>query len=133
MQISLQDTTAAGIARITKYENGFEKKMQAARLVTERGLPLTINAVVHRQNIDRVAEIIDIAEALGALRLEIAHTQYYGWAYVNRPVLMPEARQVDAATRIVLEARQRLRGRLLIDYVVPVSYTHLTLPTNREV
>ncbi|MDQ3559727.1 MAG: pyrroloquinoline quinone biosynthesis protein PqqE, partial [Pseudomonadota bacterium] len=128
VQISLQDTTAAGIAGITKYENGFEKKMQAARLVTERGLPLTINAVVHRQNLDRVAEIIDIAEALGALRLEIAHAQYYGWAYVNRPVLMPEARQVEAATRIVSAARQRLRGRLLIDYVVPDYYAQFPKP-----
>ena len=128
VQISLQDTTSAGIARITSYRDGFEKKLQAARLFTERGLPLTINVVVHRQNLDRVAEMIDIAEALGALRLEIAHTQYYGWAYLNRPALMPEPRQVEAATRTVMEARQRLRGRLLIDYVVPDYYAQFPKP-----
>lgn len=77
---------------------------------------------------DRVAEMIDIAVSLGALRLEIAHTQYYGWAYVNRPALMPEPRQVEAATRIVSEARQRLRGRLLIDYVVPDYYAQFPKP-----
>jgi len=128
VQISLQDTTSAGVARITKYENGFEKKIHAARMFAERGLPLTINAVVHRQNLDSVAEMIDIAESLGALRLEIAHAQYYGWAYLNRPALMPELRQVEAASRIVSEARQRLRGRLMIDYVVPDYYAQFPKP-----
>jgi len=128
VQISLQDATREGVALIAKSEGAFEKKLAAARLVTERGLPLTINAVVHRQNLDRVERMIGIAEALGAHRLEIAHTQYYGWAYLNRSALMPERRQVEAATRSVTEAQERLRGRLLIDYVAPDYYAQYPKP-----
>ena len=111
VQISLQDATSEGCNRITNYKRAFEKKLEAARLVTERGLPLTINAVVHRQNLDRIEEMIALAEALGAHRLEVAHTQYYGWAFLNRAALMPEPRQVEAATRAVTAARERLRGQ----------------------
>jgi PqqA peptide cyclase len=122
VQISLQDATSEGCARITNYAKAFEKKIAAARLVTGRGLPLTINAVVHRQNLDRVEEMIELALGLGAHRLEIAHTQYYGWAWRNRGMLMPEPHQVEHATRAVEAARERLKGRLLIDYVVPDYY-----------
>ena len=128
VQISLQDATREGVALVAKSEGAFEKKLAAARLVTERGLPLTVNAVVHRQNLDRVERIIEIAEALGAHRLEIAHTQYYGWAYINRSTLMPERRQVEAATRCVSEAQERLRGRMLIDYVVPDYFAKYPKP-----
>jgi pyrroloquinoline quinone biosynthesis protein E len=128
VQISFQDTTSFGIARITKFEGGLEKKTQAARLVVERGLPLTINAVVHRQNLDHLAEMIDLAVSLGALRLEIAHAQYYGWAHLNRAALMPRPDQIKAATDLVAEAGQRLRGRLVIDYVVPDYYAQLPKP-----
>ena len=128
VQVSLQDATREGVALVAKSEGAFEKKLAAARLVTERGLPLTINAVVHRQNLDRVERIIEIAEALGAHRLEIAHTQYYGWAYINRSTLMPERRQVEAATRCVTEAQERLRGRMLIDYVVPDYFAKYPKP-----
>jgi PqqA peptide cyclase len=128
VQISLQDATRAGVALVAKSEGAFEKKLAAARLVTERGLPLTINAVVHRQNLDRVEQIIGIAESLGAHRLEIAHTQYYGWAYLNRSALMPERRQVEAATKSVTDAQVRLRGRLLIDYVAPDYYAQYPKP-----
>ena len=128
VQISIQDATSEGCNRITNYKRAFEKKMEAARLVTERGLPLTVNAVVHRQNLDRIEEMIALAEALGAHRLEVAHTQYYGWGYVNRAALMPEPRQVEAATRAVSAARERLRGKLLIDYVVPDYYGKFPKP-----
>jgi pyrroloquinoline quinone biosynthesis protein E len=128
VQISLQDTTRDGAARITNSKNAFERKLSAARLVTERGLPLTINAVVHRQNLDRVEEMIEIAQMLGAHRLEIAHAQYYGWAYRNRSVLMPAPGQVEAATKAVSAAQERLRGRLLIDYVVPDYYAKYPKP-----
>lgn len=128
VQISVQDATAEGCDRITGSRNALEKKLAAARLVIERGLPLTVNAVVHRQNLDNVEALIALAAGLGAHRLEIAHTQYYGWAYQNRAALMPEPRQVEAATRAVIAARERLRGRLLIDYVVPDYYAQYPKP-----
>ena len=122
VQISLQDATEEGCNRITNYSKAFQKKLESARLVTERGLPLTINAVVHRQNLDRVADMIELALSLGAHRIEIANTQYYGWALRNRAALMPEPHQVEAATAIVSAARERLKGRMLIDYVAPDYY-----------
>jgi pyrroloquinoline quinone biosynthesis protein E len=83
---------------------------------------------VHRQNLDHIEAMIDLAERLGAHRLEVAHTQYYGWAYQNRAALMPEPRQVQAATKAVAAARGRLKGRMLIDYVVPDYYATYPKP-----
>ncbi len=91
-------------------------------MVREAGLPLTINAVVHRQNLDRLSEIVELALALGADRLEIAHVQYYGWALPNRAALLPSRDQLDRATALVEAARVRLKGVLTIDYVVPDYY-----------
>jgi pyrroloquinoline quinone biosynthesis protein E len=122
VQISLQDANAEGCGRITNYAKAFEKKLEAARLVAARGLPLTINAVMHRHNLDRVGEMIELALALGAHRLEVANTQYYGWALANRDTLMPSRDQVEAASAMVAAARERLRGRMLIDYVAPDYY-----------
>ncbi len=85
----------------------------------QSGLPLTLNFVVHRQNLARVPDMIDLAETLGAGRVEIAHVQYYGWALANRDALLPDRAELDAATATVEAARQRLKGRLVIDYVVP--------------
>ena len=119
VQVSLQDAEAAGCARITGSSKAFERKLEAMRLVVERGLPLTLNAVVHRLNLDRVPRMIELAVELGAGRLEIAHAQYYGWALRNRSALMPTRAQVDRATEAVEEARERLAGRLAIDYVAP--------------
>jgi pyrroloquinoline quinone biosynthesis protein E len=55
------------------------KKLEAARLIVAEGIPLTLNFVVHRQNAERVPAMLLLAEQLGARRVEIAHTQYYGW------------------------------------------------------
>ena len=87
-------------------------------------MPLTINAVVHRQNLTRLGEIIDLAVALGADRLEVAHVQYYGWALRNRGALLPSRDQLDAATATVEAARARLAGVMMIDYVLPDYYAH---------
>ena len=75
--------------------------------------------MVHRQNLDRLPALIDLAVALGAGRLEVAHVQYYGWALANRDALLPTRAQLDAATETVERARAALKGRLVIDYVVP--------------
>jgi pyrroloquinoline quinone biosynthesis protein E len=100
------------------------RKLDAARHVTDAGLPLTLNAVVHRQNLDRLPALIDLALALGAGRLEVAHVQYYGWALANRAALLPTRAQLDAATATVDAARIALKGRLVIDYVVPDYHAH---------
>src|SRR5205823_8483391 len=124
VQLSFQDADIVSGDRIAGLLGSQEAKRRAARLVREAGLPLTVNAVVHRQNLDRLGEIIELAVALGAERLEVAHVQYYGWALRNRAALLPSREQLDAATATVEAARARLAGRLVIDYIVPDYYAH---------
>jgi pyrroloquinoline quinone biosynthesis protein E len=126
VQISFQDVDDAEGDRIAGYKDAQRSKREAARRVRDAGLPLTVNAVVHRQNLARLAEMIELAVELDAARIEVAHVQYYGWALLNRAALLPTRAQLDAATAVVDEARERLRGRLVIDYVVP-DY-HAALP-----
>jgi PqqA peptide cyclase len=119
VQLSLQDADAAAGDRVAGLAGAQRQKHRAAQLVREAGLPLTINAVVHRQNLERLGDMVELALALGADRLEIAHVQYYGWALRNRAALLPSRTQLDAATALVAAARARLKGVLTIDYVVP--------------
>lgn len=126
VQISFQDVDDAEGDRVAGYRNAQRQKREAAARVQAAGLPLTVNAVVHRQNLERLGAMIEAAVDLGARRLEVAHVQYYGWALANRAALLPTRAQLDAATATVEAARERLRGRLVIDYVVP-DY-HAALP-----
>lgn len=128
VQISFQDTDPANADRIAHYKNGHEKKLQAARWVRDLDLPLTVNAPIHRQNIDSLPAFIDLAVRLGAQRLEVAHVQYYGWALRNRQALMPAREQVLRSAEIVAEARERLKGILVIDFVVPDYYARRPKP-----
>ena len=122
VQISFQDVEPENADRIGGYRGGHAKKLEAARLVREIGLPLTVNAVVHRQNLHSLEGYIDLAVALDAGRLEVAQVQYYGWALRNRAAFMPTYAQLEQATRTVEAARVSLKGVLEIDYVVPDYY-----------
>ena len=119
VQLSVQGADAETADFISGYKGGFDIKMKVAQWVIDAGLPLTINAVVHRHNLDRLPQTIALAEHLGARRLEIAHTQYHGWGLKNRAALMPTADQVKQANGVVVQARKRLAGILAIDYVTP--------------
>ena len=122
VQLSLQGVDVASADKVAGLRGSHETKMRFADEVRRLGLALTVNAVIHRRNIDQVEGFIDVAVALGARRLEIAHTQYYGWAYTNRAALMPSRPDVDKSIRIVEAARKRLSGQLVIDLVVPDYY-----------
>ncbi|SMF80332.1 pyrroloquinoline quinone biosynthesis protein E [Tistlia consotensis] len=122
VQLSFQDSEATGAERIGGYPDAQKKKLRFAGWVRAAGLPLTLNLVVHRQNLDHLPQLIELAVELGAQRAEIAHVQYYGWAFRNRAALMPTREQLERATATVEEARERLKGRLVLDYVVPDYY-----------
>lgn len=122
IQLSFQDSRIEDADHIGGYRGGHLKKLAAARRITAAGLPLTLNFVVHRLNVDRVANMIEVSESLGATRIEIAHAQYYGWALRNRDALLPTRRQLDHATQVVEAARVRLKGKITLDYVVPDYY-----------
>jgi pyrroloquinoline quinone biosynthesis protein E len=95
------------------------RKLEAARLVSELGWPLTLNVVLHRRNIDRIEALVALAEELGAERLELANTQYYGWAFHNRASLLPSRTQAEQAQAAATAAAARLRGRMQVVYVLP--------------
>ncbi|MGY2938282.1 pyrroloquinoline quinone biosynthesis protein E [Bradyrhizobium sp. GM6.1] len=122
VQISFQGVEEALADRVGGYKNGHRKKLEVAKWTRELDLPLTVNAVMHRQNLHQLSDIIQMSVDLDADRLEVANVQYYGWALKNRAALMPTVAQLDECTRIVEEARERLKGRLTIDYVVPDYY-----------
>lgn len=117
VQLSLQGVDASMADRIGGYAGGFDRKMQVAAWVKAIGFPLTLNAVMHKQNLDRLEETIDLAVRLGARRLEVATVQFHGWAAINRAALMPTRAQAMRAREIVQAARVRLQGTLVIDYV----------------
>lgn len=127
IQISIQAADMALSDRIAGTPS-FERKLAAARNVKALGFPLTLNVVLHRQNIDQVAEILVLAEGLAADRLELAHTQYYGWALRNRRALLPTWEQLQRAEPIVREARTRLAERMQIIYVIPDYYSQYPKP-----
>jgi PqqA peptide cyclase len=130
VQISIQDVDAAAenADRIAGYKGGSEKKKLVAGWVRELGLPLTINAPIHRHNIKNVEAIIDYAVELGAGRVEIAHVQYYAWALKNRAALMPTREDFMAAAKATEKARERLKGVIVIDMVVPDYYAKFPKP-----
>jgi PqqA peptide cyclase len=122
VQISIQDTTADAAERIAGRRS-FEHKLTAARWVKELDLPLTVNVVLHRENIDRIEDIVALAESLNADRLELANTQYLGWALANRSALLPSAEQLASGRVRAQRARERLRGRMEVLYVTPDYYS----------
>lgn len=117
VQLSIQGTSAAMADRIGGYKGGYERKLAVAGWVTAAGLPLTVNAVCHRQNMGDLEEMIALAVKLGARRIEVATVQFHGWAEHNRTTLMPTREQVAAASALVASARQRYQGVIVIDYV----------------
>jgi PqqA peptide cyclase len=128
VQISIQDVVAASADHIAGYDGAHVRKLALAQATVKLGLALTINAVIHRANISRVAAFVETAAALGAGRVEIAHAQYYGWALHNRAALMPTRAQIEQAMRDVEHARAAYAGRIVIDMVVPDYYARRPKP-----
>ena len=127
VQISIQADEQALSDRIAGLPS-FERKLTAARLVKKLGWPLTLNVVLHRHNIDRLGHILDLAAELGADRIELANTQYYGWAQRNREALLPSRAQLERAETVVRAARERLRGEMEMIYVIPDYYSKYPKP-----
>jgi len=128
VQISIQDSEPESADHIAGYRDAFARKKALAAEVVARKIPLTVNVVVHRANIDRIGAMVELARALGASRVEIAHVQYYGWALRNRSALMPNAQQVDRAVKAVKELRERHHGDIVIDAVLPDYYARYPKP-----
>ncbi len=111
VQVSIQDATAEGSDRIAGTRS-FAQKLALCKKTKSLGLALTLNCVLHSENLDSVAQVIELAEELGADRLELANTQYHGWALRNRDALMPDRDQLRRASEVVqaADAQRRERG-----------------------
>ena len=118
IQLSFQDSTRE-MNDFLSSTRTFELKAQVAALIREYGYPMVLNVVLHRLNIDHVGAILDMAEAFGAQYVELANTQYYGWAWLNREELLPSRAQLERAEATTQRFRERVGGRMRIYFVVP--------------
>jgi pyrroloquinoline quinone biosynthesis protein E len=121
IQVSFQDSHEAAANWIAGAK-AHTHKIELAEVIRRHKVAFTVNLVVHRQNLDHLEEMISFIEQLHPERIEIAHTQYYGWALANRAALMPTTGQLQNAVAIVADAEKRLAGRIRIDSVVPDYY-----------
>ncbi|AQU87634.1 pyrroloquinoline quinone biosynthesis protein PqqE [Komagataeibacter nataicola] len=128
VQLSFQDIDTANAELVGGMKGAQARKIEAARLVAADGMPLTLNFVIYRENAARVPQMLEAAVQMGARRVEIAHTQYYGWGLANREALMPTAAQLEQTTEAVEAARKKYEGRLTIDYVTPDYYADRPKP-----
>ena len=123
VQLSLQGARPEMADRIGGYKGGYDRKMSVAELVTDAGLPLTLNAVMHRQNLADLGQTLDLALSMGARRIEVACVQFHGWATRNRASLLPTESQVQQLKKDIAIARDTYRNRMAIDFVPPDYYS----------
>ncbi|NVO56716.1 pyrroloquinoline quinone biosynthesis protein PqqE [Rhodobacteraceae bacterium B1Z28] len=121
VQLSLQGTDAVMADKVGGYRGGFDRKMKAVEWIKQIGFPLTLNFVLHRHNAHQLPRALELAQDMGARRIEVATVQFHGWALQNRDALMPTREQAQQVTQHVTEARKALKGTLVIDYV-PADY-----------
>ena len=119
VQLSVQDASAEASDRVAGLASSFDQKMRVAGWVRQLGLSLTVNVVVHRDNIDRTADVVAMAERLGADRLELANVQLVSWALTNAAALLPSRAQIDRARAVAAREKARLAGRMEVVFVLP--------------
>jgi PqqA peptide cyclase len=127
IQLSFQDSVEES-ANIFSGTKAYRYKLRVANWIREHDIAFTINIVVHRSSLDRLEELIELAEQLEADKLEIANVQYYGWALRNRQLLLPTRVQVERSIPIVAAAQERLKGKMRIDFVLPDYYAKYPKP-----
>jgi PqqA peptide cyclase len=118
IQLSFQDSTKE-MNDFLSSTRTFDLKARVAELIRAHGYPMVLNVVLHRHNIDHVGQILAMAEQMGAQYVELANTQYYGWAWLNRDALLPSRAQLTRAEAVTREFRERVGNRMKIYFVVP--------------
>jgi len=121
IQLSFQDSTRE-LNDFLSSTRTFERKSQVAELIRKYDYPMVLNVVLHRLNIDHVGEILAMAERMGAQYVELANTQYYGWAWLNRAHLLPSRAQLERAEAVTQDFRARRGETMQIYFVVPDYY-----------
>ena len=121
IQVSIQASTQELNDHIAGTTS-FNHKKEVAHLVKKHGYPMVLCVVIHRENIHQMPQILEMAEELGADYLELANTQYYGWARINRDLLLPAKEQFEQAEQIAQAFKEKVAGKMKIYYVVPDYY-----------
>jgi PqqA peptide cyclase len=121
IQLSFQDSSRE-MNDFLSSTRTFELKSKVAALIRKYEYPMVLNCVLHRLNIDHVEEILELAERMGAEYVELANTQYYGWAWLNRAQLMPTREQLRKAEETLARFRERPGQKMKIFFVVPDYY-----------
>jgi pyrroloquinoline quinone biosynthesis protein E len=121
IQLSFQDSTREMNDFLSSTKT-FALKQKVAKLIKQYDYPMVLNCVLHRHNIDHVQQILEMAEAMDAEYVELANTQYYGWAYVNRDQLLPTREQLKRAEEVTNKFRERVGNKMRIFFVVPDYY-----------
>jgi PqqA peptide cyclase len=99
--------------------DAFQHKLEMAKLVKKYGYPMVLCFVLHRRNEEQIRDILELAIALEADYVELATTQYYGWAYYNREQLLPTRKQLAHAEQVAKEYQEKMKGKMRIFYVIP--------------
>lgn len=118
VQLSFQDSTRE-MNDFLSHTKTFELKERVAGLIQSQGWPMVLNVVLHRMNIDHVDRILEMAERLGAEYVELANTQYYSWALINRDQLLPTREQLARAEAVVKDWRARKGEAMKLFFVAP--------------
>jgi pyrroloquinoline quinone biosynthesis protein E len=121
IQVSFQDSTRE-MNDFLSSTRTFDLKRRIAKLVKQYDYPMVLNVVLHRLNIDHVGQILELAAELEAEYVELANTQYYGWAFLNRDLLLPSREQLERAEEVTNRFRERVGSRMKIYFVVPDYY-----------
>lgn len=118
VQLSFQDSTRE-MNDFLSHTKTFDLKSRVAKIVKDQGWPMVLNVVIHRFNIDHIDQIIGMAAEFGAEYVELANTQYYSWAYLNRDQLLPTREQLRRAEQVTDSWRARLGESMRIFFVAP--------------
>ncbi len=118
IQLSFQDSTKEMNDFLSSTKT-FDLKSRVAKLIKQYDYPMVLNVVLHRQNLDHVGQIIEMALEMGVEYLELANTQYYGWGLTNRDHLLPTREQVERAEVVVNDYRAKIGNKVRIIFVVP--------------
>jgi len=127
LQLSFQGAHEESAAEFSGTRTHAQKRC-VADWVKKRRIALTLNFVIHRQNLNELEDMVRLTEQIAPSRVEFAHVQYYGWAFSNRARLLPTREQLDRSLQIIQNAEQRLRGRIRVEYVVPDYYARYPKP-----
>jgi pyrroloquinoline quinone biosynthesis protein E len=127
IQLSIQ-AAASDLADHIAGFNAYEMKRETAKIIRASGLRLNMNVVLHRQNIHQVEEIIELCVSWGAERLELANTQYYGWALLNQKHLLPTREQLFAAEAAYVRVKERMGKQIELIWIIPDYYENFPKP-----